>query len=404
MILQQFFQFYLEKVSPQVKKEILDFLPSGTERDAHNLALMFQRSDRDALEFLVKFHFYLEELRKSDPFNCIVFNQSENVCFPFFIGYIWNRISSELRREVMEATGGRDFDQVVDNLRASREMRNWFRSRITPILTQADLFALNDIIALQNFGSGGEYSFLSLVLPEVKEVKGRVLDAGCGAGFSSLVMSQYADVRGIDACGIRVSRARGLAELVKKQDLDFFATALKLMETELGSFVGEVQFPKAEEILFGQIGEVDFQQGSLDDLPFGENQFDAVVCLDVLEHTYNPGAVVKQFAKVAKTGGLVYITAPNSCGEMYQRAEEEAQGSAFPALLHMHHFEPDSLTELFASSGFEPVEVRPFDYISREEFVRITGCEGVVAPSLMREDSTEVPMQIFAVYRKGGRS
>jgi len=46
-------------------------------------------------------------------------------------------------------------------------------------------------------------------------------------------------------------------------------------------------------------------------LPFGSDQFDIVVSIDVHEHVYDPNAFTKELSRVAKPGGKILVTVPN---------------------------------------------------------------------------------------------
>jgi 2-polyprenyl-3-methyl-5-hydroxy-6-metoxy-1,4-benzoquinol methylase len=47
------------------------------------------------------------------------------------------------------------------------------------------------------------------------------------------------------------------------------------------------------------------------DLPFEDNRFDYVVCSDVIEHTPDPYAAVKELIRVLRPNGKICITVPN---------------------------------------------------------------------------------------------
>ncbi|MGE5371235.1 MAG: methyltransferase domain-containing protein [Solirubrobacterales bacterium] len=400
MILEQFFAYYLEYTSPAVRDRILGTLPAGVSRDAKGMAGMFGRNDAEALDFLLRFHNELNDIRENDLYNCIVFDLADNVCFPFFIDYVLNQVPAEARGRFEADFGTKDLDEIVKLMRENRDRRNQFRKQIASLLTQEDLFTLNEVIALQNFSSGGEYSFLNLAYPDIKDIRGKVLDAGCGAGFASLVMSQSLNVTGVDACLPRVNRAQGLADLLKAGQRDFFARMLKLIEVEMGTLACEVHFPQVDELLTRDAGQVSFNQCALDSITFADSSFDAIFCMDVLEHTYDPAVIIKQFGRVAKPGARIYITAPNAAGEIHQKYAEDDYGAAFPALLHMHHFEAEALNAMFAAAGCEPVKIELFDPISRAEFETMVKDDDREGKAILARSQNEIPRQIFAVYRK----
>jgi len=47
------------------------------------------------------------------------------------------------------------------------------------------------------------------------------------------------------------------------------------------------------------------------DLPFETNSFDAVICLEGIEHVINPHHLVKELVRVCKEGGRIIISLPN---------------------------------------------------------------------------------------------
>lgn len=401
MILKVFFDYYFNVIDEEVMAAYKNMLPG---EDDYSLAYekMFSQNNDEAISFLLKFHRETAKIREEKPDQAILFNVNNNVCFPFFIEYIWNVMEQENKDKVIARLGSDDIKVITRILSEEVEHRNWFREEIGSKLSQQDLFIINEIIALQNFSSGGEYSFLKFVYPYIKELKGKILDAGCGAGFASLVMSQYSTVYAIDACRARLERAIALSTLMKKGEKTIFPQVINLIEEELGGMAVYCEFPSSEDLLAGNSQEVHFTEGSIDALSFEENFFDSINCLDVLEHTYAPEKIIQQFARVLKPGGRVYITAPTRYGELEQRIHESIEGTLFPAMLHMHHFDPESLNNLFSENGFKEVEVVPFDFMTWEAFLEIAdrSPDRELAAELRNQPFHEVALQLFAVYEK----
>ncbi len=97
-----------------------------------------------------------------------------------------------------------------------------------------------------------------------------VLDAGCGEGYATQFM------------------ARQLPE-VSFTGIDLSAEAVAFARHAFGEMAT-------------------YEQGSLYELPFSDNAFDAVVCSEVLEHLYEPDKAVAELARVARH--YVLLTVP----------------------------------------------------------------------------------------------
>lgn len=373
-------------------------LPEETDLAAA-LTERLTKHNHEAIELTLRFNDVTRKVREKYPQEVIVFNIDDNVCFPFFVEFVWNNIDQKGKDLIKDEFGADDCGQLVDVLRSSRDMRNRFRNKVSSNLHQEDLFALNEVISLQCFSSGGEYSFLKLVYPRLRELEGRVLDAGCGAGFASLVMGQYFQVDSIDASRHRVERAASLARMMEEGDRHIFPQVIELIQTELGEMLHDVEFPSVDQLLSGGYRGIKFHCGSLDNLPHPDQTFDAINCLDVLEHTYDPDCIIEQYYRVCKPGAQVFITVPTSYGAVEQKWHEINDGSIFPAMLHMHHWTPDSIEEMFTRHGFHSVEIKPFDMMPWGWFEDI--CHSVGEDSeLLNNPMEEVPLQIFAVFQR----
>jgi len=98
----------------------------------------------------------------------------------------------------------------------------------------------------------------------------RLLDIGCGDGtFGYFAKNKYKEIYGID-----------LSE-----------NALKIAEKR-GIITTKINFNDER-------------------LPFEDDYFDAVSCLDVIEHIFEPRDLIKEINRVLKTGGELVISTPN---------------------------------------------------------------------------------------------
>jgi SAM-dependent methyltransferase len=95
----------------------------------------------------------------------------------------------------------------------------------------------------------------------------RVLDAGCGSGRTLEQLGRYGDVHGIELNpdAAEVARARGCGEVVV---------------------------------------------GRLEELPWDAGSFDLITCLDVIEHTPDDRATLRELRRVCRPGGWLLVTVP----------------------------------------------------------------------------------------------
>ena len=101
----------------------------------------------------------------------------------------------------------------------------------------------------------------------------RILDAGCARGrFLKALVPTQADLYGVDLTEIFLSDARR-------------------------------NVPTAQ-----------FCQGSLAQLPFAAGTFDAILCVEALEHLSDTGAAIRELARVLKPEGTLVIIDKNARG------------------------------------------------------------------------------------------
>ncbi|MFE6921015.1 bifunctional 2-polyprenyl-6-hydroxyphenol methylase/3-demethylubiquinol 3-O-methyltransferase UbiG [Nocardia sp. NPDC057663] len=102
----------------------------------------------------------------------------------------------------------------------------------------------------------------------------RVLDVGCAGGYTT----EFLDNRGAKVTGIDVS-----AKLID---------AAEKHAAESGR-------------------AIDYHVGAAESLPFPDATFDAVTCVDVLEHVQSPAAAVREIHRVLKPGGRFFFDTIN---------------------------------------------------------------------------------------------
>lgn len=94
----------------------------------------------------------------------------------------------------------------------------------------------------------------------------KILDAGCGAGGTMEYLARYGSVQGIDISSQMVEHCR---------------------KTGMSAVCASVS-----------------------ELPFGDEEFDMVFCLDVLEHLPDEKTALKELIRVVRPGGVLVFTVP----------------------------------------------------------------------------------------------
>ncbi|MCG8618511.1 MAG: class I SAM-dependent methyltransferase, partial [Desulfobacterales bacterium] len=174
--------------------------------------------------------------------------------------------------------------------------------------------SIRDLGPVDQLHTGGAPATLALMkkagLPEAS----RILDAGCGIGGSSRLL---ADTFGFKVTGI---------DLVA----DFVETARMLSEWAA---------PESD---------TDFDQGSVTDLPYEANTFDAVLCQHILMNIPDKKTSLKEFHRVLRPGGkLILHEITDGEGPAPEMPVPWASDAATSFLVNWTHLE-----DLLADTGF----------------------------------------------------
>lgn len=132
------------------------------------------------------------------------------------------------------------------------------------------LAALYDEIWRRQIREGELFALRLLAGADLLPPSRRVLDVGCGDGaFGRLVQGKVAEVHGIEWAerAIEQAQTRGI-----------------------------------------QIRSCDLNRESF---PYADRWFDAVACLDVIEHVVDPRRLLQEIHRVLRPGGYLILTTPN---------------------------------------------------------------------------------------------
>lgn len=102
------------------------------------------------------------------------------------------------------------------------------------------------------------------------------------------------------------------------------------------------QDPKGEF----KYGEIDYIS-DVAIIPVEDYSFDAVICTEVLEHIPRPDLAIREFSRILKSGGRLYITAPLGSG-IHQRPHHYYGG-----------FSPYWYNTYLGKYGFDEIDIKP---------------------------------------------
>jgi SAM-dependent methyltransferase len=112
---------------------------------------------------------------------------------------------------------------------------------------------------------------LRYCLDDVADIRGSVLEVGCGAGAMAKALKQF------------------------RPDLEV-----------VGCDISEKAIAQARQDPQG----VSFEVGDAYGLPYGDGNFEGVVMFDVLEHLDDPGRLVREVVRLLSPGGLFHLFVP----------------------------------------------------------------------------------------------
>ena len=206
-----------------------------------------------------------------------------------------------LLRERIAATPGADQD--------ARRLKGVLGRR----QTQSEAFFASaagqwDRLRRDLFGAGSALH----ALPALLDPQWTVGDLGCGTGETSAALAPFV------ARAIAVDRSGEMLQAARRRLRDF---------------------PGA-----------DVRRGELEALPIADGELDAAVMLLVLHHAPDPGAALREAARVIKPGGRLVVS------DMLPHEREEYKQQMGHVWLG---FADDQLRRLLASAGFDAVRITP---------------------------------------------
>jgi SAM-dependent methyltransferase len=148
---------------------------------------------------------------------------------------------------------------------------------------------------------------------------------------------------------------------------------------------------------------VDVFVGDILDAPFPTGHFDAITCIHVFEHLYQPKEVLAKVAQWLKPGGIFYTLMPNIDSAAFRFFKSYWYALELPR--HLFHFSPRSLSYLTDSCGLRVLSLKTerevfFEHSARYAFNDALQTIGVQRAPLATASPSRLP---FRVVRKAFR-
>lgn len=158
----------------------------------------------------------------------------------------------------------------------------------------------------------------NLIFKYLPDLKGKnLLDVGCGTGLYSIrAYSRGATVTGLDISENMLNIAREKAKLSS--------------------------------------APINFILGDMDNMPFNDNLFDAVISITAFEFSKNPKNTLKEILRVLKPGCKAVIGVLSEHSLWSKKRGEQAE-SPYNIYFFAHFFEPKELKRLLIDAGFKSI-------------------------------------------------
>jgi 2-polyprenyl-3-methyl-5-hydroxy-6-metoxy-1,4-benzoquinol methylase len=148
--------------------------------------------------------------------------------------------------------------------------------------------------------------------------RGRILDVGCACGF----FIEAALKHDFDAYGIEFSKE---AVAMAREDIRSRIT------------IGDVNVLRER----------------------GDEQFDAVVAFDIIEHTQNPVKFLEEIRHVLRPQGWLMLATPDT--DHFLRYVMRSRWPMLQPMQHTYLFSKKAMTYALEKSGYENIEIQPAD-------------------------------------------
>lgn len=153
----------------------------------------------------------------------------------------------------------------------------------------------------------------------------KILDVGCGDGaIGRLIKNKKINLVGVDISKEAIKLSRNYYNQTKVFDIE------------------EDNFPKK-----------------------WENSYDYIICIEVLEHLFNPKEALLEMKKLLKQDGTLIVSFPNMAWWKYRlkllRGEYPEESRLYKMVEHLQNFTLKSFKKLIEETGYGIIDINP-DY------------------------------------------
>jgi 2-polyprenyl-3-methyl-5-hydroxy-6-metoxy-1,4-benzoquinol methylase len=97
-------------------------------------------------------------------------------------------------------------------------------------------------------------------------------------------------------------------------------------------------------------------KGELQNIDFGNLEFDVIISIEVIEHINNPIEYLTKMNEILHPGGTIYVTTPNFNSYLRYRLKENYNVIEYPN--HLGYFTRKTLNKLFTENGFKTLKIQ----------------------------------------------
>ncbi|MGB8216462.1 MAG: methyltransferase domain-containing protein [Candidatus Methanoperedens sp.] len=196
----------------------------------------------------------------------------------------------------------------------------------------------------------------------------KLLDIGCGDGIVGyFVANDYKQIYGVDVSDIALKIAEKRGVITRKMNVNN------------------------------------------DALPYEDNFFDAITCLDVIEHVFEPFNLITEIFRVMKNGGILIISTPNI--RYWHHLFDMAINGRFPKTSgdvehydggHLHYFTFRDIEEMLEKRGFKVIQRSG---VFGKDFMKEFLSPGIVikAKKIFSENTDEKETRKEGVFHENSR-